>query len=44
MNISNYCVQVIKNATAMAKAFVELGYKVISNGTDNHCMLIDLRS
>jgi glycine hydroxymethyltransferase len=39
-----YCVQVMKNASAMAKAFVELGYKVISNGTDNHCMLIDLRS
>ncbi len=39
-----YCVQVIKNASAMAKHFVELGYKVISNGTDNHCMLIDLRS
>jgi glycine hydroxymethyltransferase len=39
-----YCVQVVKNASAMAKAFIDLGYKVISNGTDNHCMLIDLRS
>jgi glycine hydroxymethyltransferase len=39
-----YCVQVIKNASAMAKTFVDMGYKVISNGTDNHCMLIDLRS
>jgi glycine hydroxymethyltransferase len=39
-----YCVQVTKNAAAMAKAFVDMGYKVISNGTDNHCMLIDLRS
>ncbi len=39
-----YCVQVIKNAAAMAKGFVDLGYKVISNGTDNHSMLIDLRS
>ena len=39
-----YCVQVVKNAAAMAKRFVEMGYKVISNGTDNHCMLIDLRS
>jgi glycine hydroxymethyltransferase len=28
----------------MADAFVERGYKVISNGTDNHCMLIDMRS
>ena len=39
-----YCVQVIKNAQAMAKALVEKGYKIISGGTDNHCMLIDLRS
>lgn len=39
-----YCVQVIKNAQAMAKALMEKGYKIISGGTDNHCMLIDLRS
>jgi glycine hydroxymethyltransferase len=39
-----YCVQVIKNAQAMAKALVDKGYKIISGGTDNHCMLIDLRS
>lgn len=39
-----YCVQVIKNAQAMAKALVEKGYKIISGGTDNHCMLIDLRN
>ena len=39
-----YCVQVVKNAQAMAKKFVELGYKIISGGTDNHCMLIDMRS
>ncbi len=39
-----YCVQVVKNAQAMAKTFMELGYHVISGGTDNHCMLIDLRS
>ena len=39
-----YCIQVIKNAAAMAKSFVDMGYKVISNGTDNHSMLIDLRS
>lgn len=39
-----YCVQVVRNASAMAKAFVERGYTVISGGTDNHCMLIDLRS
>ncbi len=39
-----YTQQVIKNAQAMASAFVEKGYKVISGGTDNHLMLIDLRS
>ncbi|HRH66560.1 MAG TPA: serine hydroxymethyltransferase, partial [Bacteroidia bacterium] len=39
-----YCVQVVKNSRAMAKAFMDLGYKVISGGTDNHSMLIDLRS
>ncbi|HEY1040021.1 MAG TPA: serine hydroxymethyltransferase [Bacteroidia bacterium] len=40
----HYCVQVVKNAQVMAKALVEKGYKIISGGTDNHCMLIDLRS
>lgn len=39
-----YCVQVVKNAKAMAEAFVEKGYKIISGGTDNHLMLIDLRT
>ncbi len=39
-----YQKQVIVNAKAMAKAFVDLGYKVISGGTDNHSMLIDLRA
>ena len=39
-----YGAQVIKNARAMANAFVERGYKLISGGTDNHLMLIDLRS
>ncbi len=39
-----YQKQVIVNAKAMAKAFVYLGYKVISGGTDNHSMLIDLRA
>ena len=36
--------QIISNAQAMAKAFVEKGYQLISNGTDNHLMLIDLRN
>lgn len=39
-----YQQQVRKNARAMAKAFIDLGYKVISGGTDNHSMLIDLRT
>lgn len=39
-----YQKQVAKNAQAMATAFVEHGYQVISGGTDNHLMLIDLRS
>ncbi len=39
-----YIVQVARNAKAMATAFVDKGYKIISGGTDNHLMLIDLRS
>jgi glycine hydroxymethyltransferase len=39
-----YQVQVRKNAEVMARAFIEKGYKIISGGTDNHLMLIDLRS
>lgn len=39
-----YGVQVIKNAAAMAKRFNELDYNIISGGTDNHSMLIDLRN
>ena len=39
-----YIEQVCKNAQAMSKAFTYRGYKVISGGTDNHLMLIDLRS
>jgi glycine hydroxymethyltransferase len=39
-----YGQQVISNAQAMAKAFVNRGYNLISNGTDNHLMLIDLRN
>lgn len=38
-----YVLQVRKNAAAMAEEFVKRGYKVISDGTDNHLMLIDLR-
>jgi len=39
-----YGKQVIANAQAMAKSFVNRGYQLISNGTDNHLMLIDLRN
>ncbi|MCB0388711.1 MAG: serine hydroxymethyltransferase, partial [Winogradskyella sp.] len=40
----HYMLQVKKNAQAMAKAFVDRGYHIISGGTDNHMMLIDLRN
>lgn len=43
-NYKTYVKQVAVNAQAMAKAFVSRGYKIISGGTDNHLMLIDLRS
>src|SRR5690606_13206411 len=39
-----YQLQVKQNAAAMAKALVGKGYNIISGGTDNHCMLIDLRN
>jgi glycine hydroxymethyltransferase len=39
-----YAVQVRKNALVMARAFMDKGYHVISGGTDNHLMLIDLRT
>jgi glycine hydroxymethyltransferase len=39
-----YQEQVIKNANSLANALVARGYQIISGGTDNHCMLIDLRS
>ncbi|WP_289046493.1 serine hydroxymethyltransferase [uncultured Olleya sp.] len=40
----HYMLQVKKNAAAMAEAFVKRDYKIISGGTDNHMMLIDLRN
>ncbi len=39
-----YGKQVIKNAATMAQALVSKGYHIVSGGTDNHCMLIDLRN
>lgn len=43
-NYTTYAKQIIKNAQAMSGAFVKRGYNLISNGTDNHLMLIDLRN
>ena len=37
-----YQAQVVKNAKAMAATFIERGYKIVSGGTDNHLMLVDL--
>lgn len=39
-----YAEQVLKNAKALANALIARGYKLISDGTDNHCMLVDLRT
>lgn len=39
-----YQAQVKKNAAVMAQAFIDKGYKVVSGGTDNHCILVDLRT
>lgn len=39
-----YQTQVKKNASEMAKAFIDKGYNVVSGGTDNHCILVDLRT
>lgn len=40
----DYQKQVIKNAQTMANAFVQLGYRIVAGGTDNHLFMIDLRS
>ncbi|QJR35434.1 serine hydroxymethyltransferase [Gemmatimonas groenlandica] len=39
-----YCGQVVENAQVLAKALMEYGYHIVSGGTDNHLMLVDLRS
>ena len=43
-SFTTYCHQVVANARALASAFVALGYQLVSGGTDNHLMLIDLRN
>ncbi len=39
-----YQIQVKKNAAALAEAMLKRGYKIVSGGTDNHCILVDLRT
>lgn len=43
-SFKKYQMQVIKNSKAMAKAFTDLGYRIVSGGTDTHLFLVDLRS
>ena len=43
-SFTTYSKQVVSNSKAMAAAFVEKGYDVVSGGTDNHLVLIDLRN
>ena len=43
-SFKDYAIQVRTNAAAMAQALMEKGYKICSGGTDNHCMLVDLRT
>ncbi|MDG1798543.1 MAG: serine hydroxymethyltransferase [Flavobacteriales bacterium] len=40
----SYIKKVVENAQVMSEELMNLGYKIISNGTDNHCLLIDLRN
>ena len=40
----HYCIQIVRNAQTMAKGFMDLGYNIVSKGTDNHMFLIDLRN
>ena len=44
IDFRRYQEQVKKNAAVMAQAFLDKGYHIISGGTDNHCMLLDLRT
>jgi glycine hydroxymethyltransferase len=43
-SFKDYCERIVANAQALAAAFVERGFHVVSGGTDNHLMLLDLRS
>ncbi|NLY35662.1 MAG: serine hydroxymethyltransferase [Tissierellia bacterium] len=43
-SFKEYIVQVKKNAVVLAESLMELGYEIVSGGTDNHLLLVDLRS
>lgn len=43
-SFTDYQKQVRTNAAALAKALIDMGYNIVSGGTDNHCILVDLRS
>ena len=43
-DFASYAAQVVRNASAMAVSFLERGYQLVSGGTDNHLMLLDLRN
>jgi glycine hydroxymethyltransferase len=43
-DFKTYSAQVIKNAQALAAKLIDLGYHIVSGGTDNHLLLVDLRS
>ena len=44
LEFKEYQPQVVKNAKVMAQALIDKGYKIVSGGTDNHCILVDLRT
>src|SRR5262245_10842797 len=43
-SFTDYCRQIVANARALASALIERGYHIVSGGTDNHLMLVDLRN
>jgi glycine hydroxymethyltransferase len=43
-SFKDYCGQIVRNAQALANALIELGFNIVSGGTDNHLMLVDLRN
>jgi glycine hydroxymethyltransferase len=43
-SFKDYCGQIVRNAQALANALVEHGFNIVSGGTDNHLMLVDLRN